>query len=396
MYKRISKPLISRSFFLFGARGTGKSTLLKSLFHSKKTVLWLDLLDPKIEWEIQRNPNYLIQCLKAENTSKKSSNQWVVIDEIQKAPRLLDVVHHLIETKKYKFAMTGSSARKLKRGGANLLAGRAFQNFLFPLTSMELENDFNLSFVLKYGSLPEVINSQSEKETQAYLRTYVQTYLKEEIQVEQLVRKLLPFRSFLEVAAQSSGLILNYSKIARDIGSDPISVKNYFNILEDTLLGFYLPSYHRSVRKRQVRHPKFYLFDTGVKTALSRGLQLGMDSGTFLYGLHFEHFIISEMFRYNHYLALDWSFYYLMTKDNVEIDLVIERPGESLLLVEIKSSERITEDSIRSFSKIALDFKEPVTPLCLSQDSDEKNILGVHCRHWSSFFNENFKSILKL
>ncbi len=391
MYKRTFKPLMSRSFFLFGARGTGKSTLLKSLFNSKKVILWLDLLDPKIDWEIQRNPNYLIQHLEVKNTSEKFSNQWIVIDEVQKAPRLLDVVHRLIETKKYKFAMTGSSARKLKRGGANLLAGRALQNFLFPLTSMELGNDFNLSSVLKYGSLPEVINSQSEKETQAYLRTYVQTYLKEEIQVEQLVRKLSPFRSFLEVAAQSSGLILNYSKIARDIGSDPMSVKNYFNILEDTLLGFYLPSYHRSVRKRQVKHPKFYLFDTGVKTALSRGLQLNLDSGTSLYGLHFEHFIISEMLRYNHYLTLDWNFYYLMTKDNVEIDLIIERPGKSTLLIEIKSSDRITEDSVRSLSKIALDFNSPAKPLCLSRDPDEKKILGVHCLHWSSFFNENFK-----
>ena len=392
MYKRIHKPLISRSFFLFGARGTGKSTLLKSLFDSKKAILWLDLLDPKIDWEIQRNPDYLIQRLEASKTSEKSFNQWVIIDEIQKAPRILDLVHYLIETKKYKFAMTGSSARKLKRGGANLLAGRALQNFLFPLTSLELGDDFNLTFVLKYGSLPEVINSPSEKETQAYLRTYVQTYLKEEIQVEQLVRKLLPFRSFLEVAAQSSGLILNYSKIARDIGSDPMSVKNYFNILEDTLLGFYLPCYHRSVRKRQLKHPKFYLFDTGVKTALNQRLQLNLDSSTSLYGLHFEHFIISEIFRYNHYLALDWSLYYLMTKDNVEIDLIIERPGDSTLLIEIKSSDRITEDSVRSLSRMVLGFDGPTKVLCLSQDFDEKNILGVHCQHWSSFVIENFKS----
>ena len=372
---------------MFGARGTGKSTLLRTIFPSPRdTKLWIDLLDPKVDWEIQRNPGYLIQRLDSES----SQASWIVIDEIQKAPELLDSVHYLIETKKYKFALTGSSARKLKRGGGNLLAGRALQNYLFPLTSQELKDDFQLNKALKYGTLPGVANKLKEVEIQAYLRTYVQTYLKEEIQVEQLVRKLRPFRSFLEIAAQSSGCILNYSKIARMIGSDAMSVKNYFQILEDTLLGFYLPCYHRSIRTRQVKHPKFYLFDLGVKTALNQRLNLELASGTSLYGMHFEHFIISEIFRYNHYLNLDWQLYYLMTKDNVEIDLIIERPGKPTWSIEIKSSDYISEDSIRSISKMTSAFNASTKALCLSQDPNEKEILGVHCLHWQKFFNENF------
>ena len=390
MYIRLSKPLKSRSFFLFGARGTGKSTLLRALFPSQKDFrLWLDLLEPNVDWEVQKNPNYLMQIL-ATDKKDKSSSPWIIIDEIQKAPHLLDSIHHLIETKKYKFALTGSSARKLKRGGANLLAGRALQNFLFPLTSLELGDNFKLNQALKYGTLPEVINISSEATVQAYLRTYVQTYLKEEIQVEQLVRKLHPFRSFLEIAAQSSGCILNYSKIAREIGSDTMSIKNYFQILEETLIGFYLPCYHRSVRKRQVKHPKFYLFDLGVKTALNQRLKLELTAKTSLYGLHFEHFIISEIFRYNHYLNLDWQLYYLMTKDNVEVDLIIERPGKATYLIEIKSGDSITEDSIRSISKITSAFDDPTKAFCLSQDSNEKEIRGVHCMHWREFFNKNF------
>ena len=350
----------------------------------------MDLLNPKVDWEAQKNPNYLIQQLEIDKESSSSSTSWVVIDEIQKAPHLLDSAHYLIETKKYKFALTGSSAKKLKRGGANLLAGRALQNFLFPLTSQELGDDFQLNIALKYGTLPEVINVSSEIEIQAYLRTYVQTYLKEEIQLEQLVRKLRPFRSFLEIAAQSFGCILNYSKIARGIGSDAMSVKNYFQILEETLLGLYLPCYHRSVRKHQVKHPKFYLFDLGVKTALNQRLKLELNSGTSWYGLHFEHFIISEIFRYNHYLNLDWQLYYLMTKDNVEIDLIIDRPGKPTWPIEIKSSDHITEDSIRTISKITPAFDGPAKAFCLSQDLNEKEILGVHCQHWKVFFNENF------
>ena len=173
-----------------------------------------------------------------------------------------------------------------------------------------------------------------------------------------------------------------------------MSVKNYFQILEETLLGLYLPCYHRSVRKRQVKHPKFYLFDLGVKTALNQRLKLELNSGTSWYGLHFEHFIISEIFRYNHYLNLDWQLYYLMTKDNVEIDLIVDRPGKPTWPIEIKSSDHITEDSIRTISKITPAFDGLTKAFCLSQDLNEKEILGVHCQHWKVFFNENFGEII--
>jgi uncharacterized protein len=380
MYKRSVNILKTRSFFLFGARATGKSTLLKQLF-AKDKVLWLDLLDPELESELSSRPSALSERL----DSVRQQVSWVVIDEVQKVPKILDVVHAEIVRGDFKFALTGSSARKLKRGAANLLAGRALQNFLFPLTSFEIDKDFNLDFVLKWGSLPEVINLQGEEnsneEIAHYLRAYTQTYLKEEIQVEQLVRKLPPFRSFLEVAAQSSGSILNFSKVARDIGSDPVSVKNYFSILEDTLVGFYLPAYHGSIRKRQNQHPKFYLFDVGVKSALSKQLNLELHPETYLYGNQFEHWVISEVHRMNHYHSKDWTLSYLRTKDDVEVDLIVERPGQKTALIEIKSTGSIRKDDVSPLSRIAKDFSNSQA-FCFSRDSSQRQIDGVLCLNW--------------
>lgn len=382
MYKRDVKILKSRSFFLFGARATGKSTLLKQIFADEK-VLWLDLLSPDLEEEFVTRPSALFERLDA----VRNQISWVVIDEVQKAPKILDIVHSEIVRGDFKFALTGSSARKLKRGAANLLAGRALQNFLFPLTSFELGSEFDLDFVLKWGSLPEVMNLQSKpncsEEISQYLRAYTQTYLKEEIQVEQLVRRLPPFRSFLEVAAQCSGAILNYSKVARDIGSDPVSVKNYFSILEDTLIGFYLPAFHGSVRKRQNQHPKFYLFDVGVKSALSKQLNLELHRQTYLYGNNFEHWVITEIHRLNHYSSKDWTLSYLRTKDDVEIDLIIERPGEKTALIEIKSTKSVTREDVLSLSRIAKEFKGSQA-FCFSRDPVNRSIEGVNCFFWQN------------
>ena len=268
MYKRQLNILESNSFFLFGARGTGKTTLIESIFGGKNTFK-IDLLDSNQEEQYQLQPESLIQNIDA--LSQKP--EWVVIDEIQKAPKLLDLVHQLIERKdnkdrSVKFALTGSSARKLKRGAANLLAGRAFTYNLHPLTYQELGSDFNLLDALAWGTLPFVVNSKDESEKKAFLDSYTSTYLKEEVIVEQLVRNVVPFRKFLPIAAQCNGTLLNYSKIARDLGVDWTTVKNYFEILEDTLLGFQLPAYSKSLRKQQLNSQKFYLFDIGIKSCL--------------------------------------------------------------------------------------------------------------------------------
>ncbi len=384
MYQRILNYMKKRSFFLFGARGTGKTTFLKEHFSSKH-CLWIDLLDVNIEADFQKNPMLLSQRLKALNKVPEESN-WVIIDEIQKVPNLLNIVHKEIEEKKFQFVLTGSSARKLKRGSADLLAGRAFQQYLFPLTFLELGNDFHLELILNWGSLPEVFFLEDDYK-QDYLRTYVNTYLKEEIQVEQIVRKIAPFRSFLEIAAQCSGQIINYSNIAKDINSDSVSVKSYFEILEDTLIGNFLPSFHYSIRKRQRKNPKFYLFDTGVKKALEGKLTIPTVPKTYEFGILFEHFIINELFRLNTYLKLDWKFSYLRTKDDVEIDVIIERPGLPLALIEIKSTEKIDESSISSFKKIAQDFEHKES-FVFSLDKDAKVINGITCLYWKDGFTE--------
>lgn len=215
MYHRFNKPSLSNSFFLFGPRGTGKSTWLTQYF-SKKTALWFDLLIPEIEANLRQNPSQIIERYKAINPHP----EWIVIDKIQKIPLLLNVVHHAIENYQLKFALTGSSARKLRHGASNLLAGRAFMFYMHPLTHVELGQDFSLESQLQWGSLPKTVyflkrSNNSSVECKRFLRAYTLTYLKEEIQTEQLVRQIDAFHRFLPVAAQCSGEILNYARIAR-------------------------------------------------------------------------------------------------------------------------------------------------------------------------------------
>jgi uncharacterized protein len=388
MFNRIINIPKSHSFFLFGARGTGKSTLLKQRLSVEKD-LWIDLLNLDQEARFQARPMLLAELLDqvAEKNSKSGDAKWVVIDEIQKIPALLDVVHSQIEKKLFLFALTGSSARKLKRGAANLLAGRAFTCSLFPLTHLELRDKFDLDFILSWGALPEVHSLESDEDRADYLRSYVNTYLKEEIQAEQIVRKIAPFRAFLEVAAQCTGKILNYSKIARDISSDPVSVQSYFEILEDTLLGFQLKPFDQSIRKRQRKNPKFYLFDLGVQRALCRLLSVPVAPQTYGYGNAFEQFIITEIFRLNSYLKKDWEFSYLRTKDDAEIDLIIERPGLPHALVEIKSTRRLDESSLGTMASLSKDLPYSQS-FCLSLDPLPRKVRGVSCLPWRTGLEE--------
>ncbi len=343
MYQRQLKLPKNNSFFLFGPRGSGKSTLLQKELPPAK-ALWFDLLDPDQEAEFQMHPGRLLERWQG----AEPRPAWVVIDEVQKAPKLLDVVHQAIERHHIHFALTGSSARKLKRGGANLLAGRAFVLHLHPLNSFELGPDFSLTEALAWGTLPKVIALQSPEDRKRFLRAYVQTYLKEEIQVEQAVRKIEPFRKFLEVAAQSSGEILNYSRLGREAGVEAKNVERYFQILADTLLGFFLEAHHPSVRKRQLSKPKFYFFDPGACRAAQNTLDIPLVPRTYAYGKAFEHHVILECIRLNDALEKGFGFSYLRTKDDAEVDLIIEQPGKSALLVEIKSSDNVDPAELRN------------------------------------------------
>ncbi|MBY0385342.1 AAA family ATPase [bacterium] len=377
MIHRISKLSKSNSFFLFGARGVGKSSLIENFFKSQKNVLKVDLLKSEWEDELIKNPDYLIESVE----KHRSRLEWVVIDEIQKIPKLLDTVHYLIENKKIKFALTGSSARKLKRGAANLLAGRAFSFELFPLTHLEMGDDFDLEKNLRYGGLPALTEFSNESDKHQYLKSYVSTYLKEEIQAEQIVRNLKPFRLFLDVAAQMNAKIINFSKIANDVGADTKSVQNYFEILRDTHVGLLLNSHEHSLRKRQKKNPKFYYFDTGVVRSLNRQLNRPLQKGTFEYGDLFEQFIILEMHRLNSYFSLDYQFSYLQTNNNLEIDVVIERPGLPTAFVEIKSAEKFKEDQLSSLRSLKKDYPKN-SYYFISNDKRDAVVDGINILPW--------------
>lgn len=381
MLKRQIDILKSHSFFLFGARGTGKSTLLETII-PKKNSLWIDLLLPEEEAFYADAPNGLSQRI----SELKTKPDWIVIDEIQKVPKLLDVVHHEIEKRKIKFALTGSSARKLKKKGTNLLAGRAFVNYLYPLTYVEIGNDFNLIEALSWGTLPFVVNTDESEVKKAFLQSYVETYLKEEILQEQIIRNIVPFRKFLSIASQLSGTMLNYNSIANDLKVDWATVRSYFEILEDTLLGFMLPPYSRSLRKQQLQSSKFYIFDLGIKRALDRTLGLKPSTGQMI-GPLFEHLVISEIYRLNHYYRKDFQLSYLATQGGLEIDLIIERPGEKTALIEIKSSENVTDKHLRHIEKLAREFKDFET-FCLCREKQARRVGKVRVLPWKNGIKE--------
>jgi len=345
--------------------------------------LWIDLLEPEQENRYAIRPGELVEQVRA----GLGQFDWIVIDEIQKVPKLLDVVHAAIEAHGVRFALTGSSARKLKRDSVNLLAGRAFVYHLFPLTSSELGDTFALEKAMHYGTLPGLLPFTSDEERKAFLRAYALTYLKEEVWAEHLIRKLDPFRRFLVVASQCNGEIVNYSNIARDIGTDHKTVSSYFEILEDTLLGFLLEPYHASVRKRQRQAPKFFFFDPGVTRALSGTLNVELVTGTYGFGRAFEHFVLLEIIRLSNYRQKDYRLSYLRTKDGAEIDLIVERPGDKLALVEIKSTDRIDERDIRDLSRFLPDFPN-AEAFCLSRDKVRKQIGDVLAVPWQAGLEE--------
>ncbi|MBK7890755.1 MAG: DUF4143 domain-containing protein [Bdellovibrionales bacterium] len=285
--------------------------------------------------------------------------------------------------------MTGSSARKLKRGSGNLLAGRAFNYQMHPFTHSELGEHFSLDLVLRWGSLPSVVSMNDEERTE-YLRSYCQTYLKEEILQEQIVRNGHAFRNFLEVAAQENGKTLNFSKIARDIDVDTKTAQSFFQILEDTLVGFFLPAFNRSSRKSVKLQPKFYLFDLGVKKALERSLQQEVTAKTASYGQAFEHFIICECFRLNSYNRLDFGLSHYQTTAGGELDLILHR-GREVFAVEIKSTDSIDPIDVAKVARVAKPLK-PTKVFYVSQDPTRSLVDGVHCLHWTDFLESLFSA----
>lgn len=384
MIKRLINIPKTQSFFLFGPRGSGKSTLLRQLF-KVTDCLWVDLLDQKTEFELSQNPDSLLEKWKSGTPS------WVIIDEVQKIPSLLDVVHRGIEAHKIKFALTGSSSRKLKKGGANLLANRTASFFLSPFCSLELGKDFNLQKALAHGLLPRFWDekSLSAQDIQRALYSYVQTYLKEEVAAEQLVRNLDPFRRFLVCAAQSSGKIVSYAKIERDAGVTHSQAERHFEILCDTLIGRYLEPYDQSIRKRQSKKSKFYFFDTGVVRALTNLLEETLSPATYEFGDLFETFIINEFHKLAEANEKRWRFSYLRTQSEVEIDLIVEKPRGAPILIEIKSSKKIKQEQIEQFAQISKSLKASQKYI-LSNDTSNREVKNIRCLPWQQGLKEIF------
>lgn len=346
-------------------------------------IVEFDMLDDEVAYSLMRTPkNFERQIL-------ESKANWVFVDEVQRVPALLNYAHRLIENHDIKFIFSGSSARKLKRGGANLLAGRAFSRRLFPLTHLELASDYSLSSALQWGSLPKLL-SLSDKDKSDYLRSYVVTYVKEEIVAEQVLRKIEPFQAFLECSAAQDGKIVNSTNIARDVGVDPKTVQSYYSVLEDTWMGFSLPAFHKSIRKAQKLSPKFFWFDGGVARALLEIANQPVSPGTSYFGDVFESYIINEFYRLNHYLNKNFKFSYFALQNGGEVDLILSKTKAPNIWVEIKSSNKVDEVEVRKLRDFVRS-DHGAKGYYLSQDQNSFDYDGIRCVHWMQGMKEIFE-----
>lgn len=370
----ILKPLIDRkSLFLFGPRSTGKTSLLRDQF--SESTLVIDLLRASSFLPLSQNPSELESMIRA------SGAKIVIIDEVQKLPQLLDEVHHLIETTELRFILTGSSSRRLKRQNANMLGGRASKCSLFPFTWKELEkaDKFDLNRYLRFGSLPRVYFSDAPGEE---LYDYVDVYLKDEIQLEAAVRNLPAFSRFLRVAALSSGNVLNYSNVANDVGLSANTIREYFSLLDDTLIGFQLPPWGNAKKRKSIAKAKHYLFDCGVIHALS-GTK-NVDRNSDLYGTCFEHFIINEVRAYNAYQSKRWELSFWRTDHGQEVDLIIN----DSVAIEIKSTKKPATKMQRSLELIA-EEADWQARILVCQDPIAKTFEnGVQQLPWTEFLQK--------
>jgi uncharacterized protein len=373
----------SSSAFLFGPRGVGKSKLANDYISTHSNVLIYDLLEFETVQRLRINPSQVSKEI--ESKLKSSKKLFVFIDEVQKVPLILDEVHRLIEAHKGKiqFLLTGSSARKLKREGANLLGGRALNLKLHPISYLE-DREMVLGDVLSIGSLPGVIYDNDNPK--GSLRSYIEVYLKEEIQQEAIVRNIDKFSRFLEIAAQYHGQIINMTEIAKSAGISPNTVSEYFQILEDTLLAFRLPGWSASIKKQLRFAPKFYLFDNGVCNALRGELNIPINPSTSRYGNLFEAWIVQEAFRINHYYELDLKFSYWHTSNNMEVDLIISRgASKPIAAIEIKSSSVIERKQLSGLISFKLEYPD-ARRYCVCQTPNAYEVEGVEVINWTQIY----------
>jgi predicted AAA+ superfamily ATPase len=358
--------LKKKSFFLFGPRATGKSILVKQQIADSASII--DLLDSRLFLRLSSAPHDLEELIDAQ------SSDLIVIDEIQRIPELLNEVHRLIEDRKIRFLLTGSSARKLKRGQANLLAGRVWEARLFPLTWKEIP-EFNLERYLRYGGLPAVYLSENPEEE---LDAYVNTYLKEEIMAEGLIRNLPPFARFLKSISLGNGEVVNFTKLGNDCQVAASTVREYISLLEDTLVGSLLPAWTKSRKRKAIKSGKFYFFDPGITHTLS-GTQT-LDRNSDLYGRSFEQFIGMEIRAYLNYHRKKLPLSYWRSTHGHEVDFLI---GEKVA-IEVKSSKRVTSTDYKGLKALA--EEDIFSDLFLvSQDPVTTKKKNLHTVYWEDF-----------
>lgn len=361
------------SIFLFGARQTGKSTFLRQKFPDS---IYIDLLDTALKNRFNRRPSLLYEML-----SGKGEGTLVIIDEIPEVPELLNEVHRLMSEKGLVFILCGSSARKLKRKGYNTLGGRAYPVYLFPFVSAELP-ELDLQQAINYGMLPP---HYLAKNPHRRLSAYIDVYLKEEIKEEALVRNLNAFQRFLEVAALTDGEMVNLKNIAQDCGVSANTVSSYFDILEDTLLGFRVPAYTKTMKRRLVQAPRFYYFDVGVANYLLHRKDLVR--GTAEYGHAFEHLVIQELRAWLAYTDCVEQLSYWRTYTGQEVDAVI---GDARVAIEIKSVEEVLPRHLKGLKAFASDYPDSRL-LIVSLDPINRKMGDVECVYILDFFKKLWK-----
>jgi predicted AAA+ superfamily ATPase len=360
-----------QSAFLWGARKTGKSTWLRQHYPNS---IYYDFLKTDVMLDLTRHPSSLREQLLAKDLSTLKGP--VILDEVQKVPQILDEVQWLIETRKLSFILCGSSARKLKHGQANLLGGRAWRFEMHPLVFAEIPG-FNLLQALNRGLLP---SHYVEHQFRRSLRAYVQDYLKEEVLAEGLTRNIAAFSRFFDAVGYSHSELINYANIARDSGVDAKTIKEYYQILVDTLLGTFVEPFKRR-QSRQVisATPKFYLFDVGVAGVLTRR-QIPEARGE-QFGKAFEHFIFMELHAHRSYSELDYAIHFWRTKSGLEVDFIL---ADGELALEVKGAGSVANKELRALAAFAEEFK-PKHALLICNEKEERLIGKVRVIPWKTF-----------
>jgi predicted AAA+ superfamily ATPase len=381
VYQRIIKIPKTISFFLFGPRQTGKSTLIQGFLSAHS---WgLDLLKTEEFLKYAQNPAQF--RLDAEFQIQKKNVRQIVVDEVQRVPELLNDVQHLMgRYPKCQFILTGSSARKLKRGGTNMLGGRAVQLKLFPLLRRELGKDFDLNDCLQFGTLPPMV-SKDLTTRRLILNTYVETYLKEEIMQEALVRNLGGFSRFLSVSAAQFTELTKYTAIASECGVGSRVVQGYYDILEDTLVGFRLLGWDKSQRKQLSTHPKFYFFDNGVTNSLNR--LLSEEITPLARGKLFEQWLMNEVRAQLSYVQSDWTMHYWRTNNQMEVDLILSDHRGPRVAIEFKSTSNVQKTHLSGLRAFSSDYPKTKRYLVAAVTAPFE-LNGVDIVPWDDFLTE--------